>query len=234
MKMTAGYPTIHPSDRHIIRVAIDGYHRNGRDSFEEKIAKFDPELNTDYFNWVYSSFLRYEPTRDDEVSFVLKCCDKCFDGTNHSHCFIEQQSWVWKEAIRRGDDDLFVPIIEAHPSEGWLIMLDAHNLGALPEIPDTGLSIFEKGRNINTIADCLIQELRERGWSIEDVEPMAAPDRTGKPRAAIIDYEYVYPEDIFHPLYHQSFDHLVGWDDYTDRTKEEIRKHYVKLEYEVE
>ena len=220
-KITAGYPNIHPSDRRTIRSAITEHCRDNHELFWEELEK----LGVSGRNHRYLPFSRHDPRQDDKVNFALKCCIRCFKSKNHSHCSIERMSWVWDEAIRREDDHLFVPIIEAHPSEGWFIMLDGDAITTSTKIPDEVKNVLRKGKWGSTIKDNLWKELRDSGWNIttDDAEPKVVPDRTGKQRSGIIDYEYAYPESMFGTLYVSSFDNLIKWDDYSERTKEELR-----------
>ena len=115
-------------------------------------------------------------------------------------------------------------IIEAHPSEGWFIMLDGDAITTSPKIPDEIKNMMKKGKWGSAIGDSLCRELRDSGWNItDDAEPKVVPDRTGKQRSGVIDYEYAYPESMFDTLYASSFDNLIKRDDYSERTKEELR-----------
>lgn len=123
---------------------------------------------------------------------ALKLCWHCVRDKDHpgNHCRIEQELWVWNEATRRGDTDLFAPIVGADRGESWIIQEYCEDVTELPGPPERTWGIIGKMK----------QHLRDRGWCPIDIEVMAFDNRP-----VVIDYEYVFPEDANDSLYWHSF-----------------------------
>ncbi|WP_423743150.1 hypothetical protein V5735_00115 (plasmid) [Haladaptatus sp. SPP-AMP-3] len=152
-----------------------------------------------------------DPSLTEQSRFVLKLCFRCIDGRAHQDCFVDQEVWVWEEAIRRGDSRFFAPIIAADRTGGWEVMQQAAPLGTLPGLHglrnDGRMHAYQMRRHFQRV-------LRSRGWEPHDVEVMALNDRP-----VVIDYEDVYHQDVFSGLYMQSFKGFPGGMNYTPRSK---------------
>lgn len=146
-------------------------------------------------------------TGGDADAFVLKICWRCLKGEEHpavhercNDCSNEAEKWVWSEAVRRGNQNFFAPILNAEDPRwnGWLVMSHGEYLGDLPYAE----SYVKKGDGLTTktIKHRFKAALRARGWTIYDIECRAIGTHP-----VAIDYERAYPSDLFDSHYLHSF-----------------------------
>lgn len=142
-------------------------------------------------------------------TYVLKICSDCagdgftemthhWDRSDSSSCFLEFELGVWNDAVRRGDDDLLCPIVDADRSQGWMLMEHCDDPGALPDDhPYDGLKV-RNSYHANRYIAC---RLRERGWLPSSTKRMDVEGMVLDGRLIAIDYENLYHEDwMFDPL----------------------------------
>lgn len=131
----------------------------------------------------------------DADSYVLKVCYNCVAGFSHEHCFITEESWIWKEAVRRGDEGLFAPIIAYDRDDGWEVMAYCTPFPELAE-PKSRVEASSIGKSL----------LREHGWDPIDIK---GDVMSYEGRPVIVDYEKVYPKDmVTEDLYLHSFEFI--------------------------
>lgn len=148
--------------------------------------------------------------------YVLKVCYSHLRGKPHD-CRLEEEAWVWEEAVRRGDDHLFAPIAEIDREVGWSVMAYGCYLGDLDRTPSSPFA--SDGIDTQELADWLERDLRDRGWIPYDTERRAIDEEP-----VIIDYEKAYPEDMFHGLYINSFSSFYEHDLYPRDLLKEARR----------
>lgn len=122
--------------------------------------------------------------------YVLKTCHSDHsDSTYQYHpCPTHMESWTWGEAKRRGDEDLFAPVVASDDDYRWIVMEKGSKWG----MPEQG----EMPNRRQKMED----ELRQRGWKPADIEVHQIEDRT-----VVTDYELVYPIDLHEAVYYHSF-----------------------------
>jgi hypothetical protein len=128
----------------------------------------------------------------DRDKYVLKICPNCLDEIEHSHCRVEQESWVWHEALRRGDEKLFAPVLGFDRSAGWLVMEYCEPWETIA----TGNEPKGFQRRTMTAA------FRKRGWVPND---LSHEIRAFDGRLVAVDYEKFVPADMVTGFYQHSF-----------------------------
>lgn len=149
--------------------------------------------------------------------FVLKICSNCLKGQSYSRCFVEQEAWVWNEAVRRGDEDLFAPIIAVDDRYRWLVMVKAEYLTESKEVSHIWSS--EDGVSAKDRSQQFMDSFGRRGWITYDAEVMAVEDRP-----VVIDYEDVFHEGVYEGLYFQSFNGFSEDRNFSGQSRQAIDK----------
>lgn len=97
------------------------------------------------------------------------------------------ESRVYKEALGRGDDDLFADVIDKHPNYWWIVFPECRPLYPL------GIELQQNTHN--AITDCgkepgqkLISEFKTREWETADVMKHGNHGKTRTGDIVMIDY----------------------------------------------
>ena len=144
--------------------------------------------------------------------YILKVCIRHLDSFSHQRqiCPNHMESWTWEEAMRRGDEELFAPVVAAADDYRWIMM-------------EKGYKWSWQGPNAspsNPTQD-MKERMRQRGWIPVDIEVHQIEGRT-----VVTDYELVFPVDLYEGLYHHSFQQprLGEWKQFSNRTHEAIEQ----------
>lgn len=214
-------PSLTSTGRERIQQALLSYEEDGYDSYGDALsAELGAEM-LPFESHVYSvprAHNGQQNVSDGECdSYILKVCLNCLQSRSiegppidHSedYCFVEQESWVWHEAVRRGDEALFAPIIAADRETGWEVMEHCEPCATID------------GVESQVQADNLLRDrFFERGWEPLDIK---GDTRAFDGRLVAVDYEKVFPLDMATGLYRHSFE-VVGRNmNYSDRSDEAI------------
>jgi hypothetical protein len=182
---------------------------NTSDGFEEI---FESEVGT---GRVFGSGVYDYPQKKDgnvyiegpeDREYVLKPCFNHSIPRHQTTCGNHMESWVWGEAVRRGDEDLFAPIIASANDYRWVVMEKGYKW-------DSG---DDAGRFTNHTKE-MEYKFKQRGWVPADIEVCQIEGRT-----VAIDYDLTFPLDLHESLYHHSFNRarLYEWGGWSDRTRE--------------
>lgn len=142
--------------------------------------------------------------------YVLKVCFGHSDSTYRSHpCSNHMESWTWEEAVRRGDEDLFAPVVGSDNDYRWIVVEKGYKWSR----PATG--------KIPNYTQKMKSKLRRRGWMPADIEVHQIEGQT-----VVTDYELVFPVDLYEGLYHQSFQQprLGEWKQFSKETYEAMEQ----------
>lgn len=151
------------------------------------------------FPCVHKNRRHAEPGYKD--TYVLKICPRCLHDeplghSGHHNCFLDNEVGIWNEAVRRGDELLFCPIVAANRDQGWMLMEHCDHAGILSG-PD---SQFDRSEMSDRMGE-MKPRLRDRGWGPTSTEDMDVEVMAFENRLVVIDYEELYHEDwLFDPL----------------------------------
>lgn len=119
-----------------------------------------------------------------------------------------REAWVWREAVRRGDDHLFAPIVEIDDS-GWSVMAYGY---PMRDFHYTALPLEPADKPVpRDVASHLKEYARSRGWIPYDTEVRGISERP-----VLIDYEGAYSIDMVNGLYMHSFPYFPEHDLYNE------------------
>lgn len=212
------YPSLTPEGRNRIKTAVSHY-SSDKELFEDLLADILGAESFKRFNYfLFPRTLRGVDlvTGGKADKYVLKVCSSHLKEKSHD-CRLQQEVWVWKEAVRRGNDHLFAPIAESEIKSGWAVMAFGYPLGDLdyavpiPQSPDK--------ISLNEVKNRLFNDLRANGWIPYDAEAKAINEEP-----VIIDYERIYPENMFGGHYVHSFPGFYEHELYSSETKQAARE----------
>lgn len=163
-------------------------------------------------------------------TYVLKICDRCCRGIplgsqGHTDCFIDNEVMIWKEAVRRGDDSLFCPIVAADRDQGWMLMEHCDPLDTLVS-PN---QLFDSSEISDRVEETE-RQLQDRGWRPKSIKRMDFELMVLDRRVVAIDYENLYHKDWMFDPHYWRWSECLRWDTpYTAMTEYAIEEHRRKI-----